>query len=100
MSSRGPLIGGHTRTSDHPAGSLRFLVGLSTPAVPYHPEEPDRCVYSLLRGRYQASPTPESWPLPLGVTRPKGSLALRLTSLRPQAPTAGSPRPPLSSLHG
>jgi hypothetical protein len=38
--------------------------------------------------------------IPTGVTRPKGSLALRLTSSLFQAPTTGSPRSPLSRLHG
>ena len=96
MVSRRSLI----RITDHQAGSLRFLVDLSTPAVPYHPEEPDRCMNSLLHGRFQASPFPGGWPLPLCVTRPKGSLALRLTSLRSQAPTNGLPRSPPSRLHG
>jgi hypothetical protein len=38
--------------------------------------------------------------IPICVTRPKGSLALRLTSSPSQAPASGSPRPPLSRLHG
>ena len=46
------------------AGPLRFPIDLSTPAVPYHPGGPDRCVCSLLRGRCQASPNPEGWPSP------------------------------------
>ena len=33
-----------------PAGSPRFLTDLSTPAVPYHPGEPGRCLCSLLGG--------------------------------------------------
>lgn len=43
--------------------SLRFLLDLSTPAAPFHPGEPDRCVCSLLHGRHQASPLSEGWPL-------------------------------------
>ena len=46
-----------------PTRSLRFPIGLSTPAVPYHPGEPDRCTRSLLLGRRQASPLSEGWPL-------------------------------------
>jgi hypothetical protein len=38
--------------------------------------------------------------IPISVTRPKGSLALRLTSSRSRAPTAESPRSPPSRLHG
>src|SRR5262249_55193290 len=38
--------------------------------------------------------------IPIGVTRPKGSLALRLTSSPSQPPATGSPRAPLSRLHG
>ena len=38
--------------------------------------------------------------IPTGVTRPKGSLALRLTSSRSRASTAGSPRTPPGRLHG
>jgi len=38
--------------------------------------------------------------IPTGVTRPKGSLALRLTSLRSKASTNGSPRSPPGRLHG
>jgi hypothetical protein len=37
---------------------------------------------------------------PIRVTRPKGSLALRLTSSRSQAPTKELPPPPLGPLHG
>ena len=38
--------------------------------------------------------------IPIGVTRPKGSLPLRLTSSRSRAPTNGSPRSPPGRLHG
>ncbi len=55
MVSRQSLI----RIPDHQAGSLRFLIDLSTPAVPYHPGGPDRCICSLLHSRCQASPTQE-----------------------------------------
>jgi len=70
MHSRRPLIVRHTLPTDHPAGSPRFLTSLSMPAVPFHPEEPDRCVCSLLHGRYQASPPLEGWPLLICLTRP------------------------------
>jgi hypothetical protein len=46
-------------------GSPRFLIALSMPAVPSHPEEPDRCLYLLLHGRRLASPPLTGWPLPL-----------------------------------
>jgi hypothetical protein len=96
MDSRPSLI----RKANHQAGSLRFLVDLSTPAVPYHPGGFDRCKRSLLGDRFQASPSLEGWPSPDSVTRPKGSLALRLTSSPSQASTAGLPRSPLGRLHG
>src|SRR5512147_355906 len=59
--SRGRFLQIHRRRSRSP----RFLTDLSTPAVPYHPGEPDRCHCSLLHGRFQASPLLEGWPLPL-----------------------------------
>jgi hypothetical protein len=61
MVSRQSLI----QRPDHQAGSLRFPIDLSTPAVPYHPGGFDRCTRSLLDGRYQASPHSEGWPSPL-----------------------------------
>ena len=64
MNSRRPSVRAQALGSGHPAGSLRFLVDLSTSAVRNHPGEPDRCVRSLLRGRLQASPCSEGWPLP------------------------------------
>jgi hypothetical protein len=58
MVSRRSLI----RIPDHQAGSLRFLIDLSTPAVPYHPGGLVRCICSLLHGRWQASTNQEGWP--------------------------------------
>ncbi len=48
--------------ADCPTGSLRFLLSLSAPAARSHPGGPDRCVCSLLDGRWQASPLLEGWP--------------------------------------
>ena len=50
MFSRSPL--GLT----HPLGSPRFPADRSVRAAPSHPGGPDRCVCSLLPGRWQASP--------------------------------------------
>jgi len=85
-----------------PAGSLRFLVDLSAPAVLNHPGEPSRCMCSLLHGQFQASPVPEGWPLPsLGFDEAEsGSLALRPTPSRSQAPAVRLPSSPLGLLHG
>ena len=87
-----PLIsrGGLRRTQRRRSRSPRFLTDLSTPAVPFHPEEPGRCECSLLRGRYQASPNLEGWPLPFCVTRPNRvhACALRLTPSPSRASTA------------
>src|SRR5437660_12738988 len=75
--SHGLVIYSHAALTDglradaRPDGSLRFLIALSASAAPFHPGESDRCVCSLLRGRWQASPYPEGWPLSIGVTRPK-----------------------------
>ena len=45
-----------------PTGLPGSSTDLSTPAVPYHPGEPDRCKCSLLHGRCQASPSLGVWP--------------------------------------
>ena len=42
--SRHPVARTHALGPVTAAGSLRFLVDLSTPAVPYHPGEPIRCI--------------------------------------------------------
>jgi len=52
-------------------GSLRFLIGLSMPAVLNHPGERDRCLCSLLGDRWQASSDPAGLAVPNCVTRPK-----------------------------
>ena len=50
--------------------SPRFRINRSTRAVPNHPGRPDGCTCSLLPRRCQASPTLESWPPAMCVTRP------------------------------
>src|ERR1700736_2288038 len=68
--SHAALIDG-LRAVGRPDGSLRFLIALLASAAPFHPGESDRCLCSLLHGRWQASPILEGWPLSDCLTRPK-----------------------------
>jgi hypothetical protein len=73
----------------HSAGSLRFLVDLSIPAVRSHPGGFDRCVCSLLRGRYWLHPFWRAGHPQLLNEAETGSLSLRL-----------APSPSEASHHG
>ena len=64
----------------HPPGLPGSSIDLSSPAVPNHPGEPDRCLCSLLGGRCQASTLWEDGHSPLCIEAESGSRAAR-TSL-------------------
>jgi hypothetical protein len=70
MVSRPPLANQHTLPMGHHVGSPKFMIALSTPAVPNHPGPPSDCMHLLLHRRFQASPSLEGWPRPICVTRP------------------------------
>ena len=74
---------------------------LSMPAALYHPEEPRRCIYSLLHGGRRASPAPDRMAtLKQFNGAVTGSLALRLAPSHSKAPTKESLPLPLGQLHG
>jgi len=60
------------------AGSLRFLLSLSAPAVRSHPGGFDRCVCSLLRGRWRLHLSWRAGHPQLFNEAESGSLSLRL----------------------
>ena len=82
------------------AGSLRFLVHLSTPAVLNHPGGPDRCIRSWLHDRCWLHPSWRNGHPRLRNEAESGSLALRLTPLLSKASNAELPRRLLGQLHG
>lgn len=59
MDSRPPLRRCLRASPGLPGPSTR----LSSRALPNHPEQPDACIRSLLPHRWQASASPEEWPL-------------------------------------
>lgn len=61
-----------------PPGLPGSSTNLSTRAAPFNPGESDGCSRPLLPRRCQASSSLADWPLSLCVTRPQGSLPLRL----------------------
>jgi hypothetical protein len=92
--------GGSSEPCTRHAGSLRFLVYLSTPAVLNHPGGPGRCTCSWLRGRcWLHHLRKDGHPQQFNEAE-SGSLTLRLTPLRSEASDAGLPRRLLGQLHG
>jgi hypothetical protein len=64
-------------------------VHLSARAFPYHPGAPYRCTCLLLPCKFQASPHPAGWPLPVMCNEAEtGSLSLRLTRSQSRGSTS------------